>query len=84
MVEYIQSKKLGKIEYFEQMISEAASASDKIKKIELDREREYCRCRKSIRYRPRKKKIAIDAAKSKADGQINEIRSTLFQLTPLY
>lgn len=84
LVEYIQSKKLGKIEYFEQMISEAASASDKIKKIELDRERDIADAEKAYATDPERKKIAIDAAKSKADGQINEIRSTLFQLTPLY
>lgn len=84
LVEYIQSKKLGKIEYFEQMISEAASASDKIKKIELDRERDIADAEKAYATDPERKKIAVDAAKNKADGQINEIRSTLFQLTPLY
>ena len=84
LVEYIQSKKLGKIEYFEQMISEAASASDKIKKIELDRERDIADAEKAYATDPERKKIAVDSAKNKADGQINEIRSTLFQLTPLY
>lgn len=84
LVEYIQSKKLGKIEYFEQMIAEASSTSDKIKKIELDRERDIADAEKSYATDPERKAIAVAAAKSKAEAQINEIQSQLFQLSPLY
>lgn len=38
------------------MISEVASASDKIKKIELDRERDIADAEKAYASRPRKKK----------------------------
>ena len=84
LVEYIQSKKLGKIEYFEQIISEASSASDKIKVIELKREQDILDAKKTFAADPAQMKLAIDAVKSTSEQQINEIRSQLFQLTPLY
>lgn len=84
LVEYIQSKKLGKIEHFEQIISEASSASDKIKVIELKREQDILDAKKAFANDPAQMKLAVDAVKSTSEQQINEIRSQLFQLTPLY
>jgi len=84
LVEYIQSKKLGKIEYFEQIISEASSASEKIKVIELKREQDILEAKKAFASDPAQMKLAIDAVRSTSEQQINEIRSQLFQLTPLY